>query len=498
MNIFSHNRFSFFELCFSVAILGMLTLLVEPAFAQAPAWDMALTVNHASSEPTEIIATATDSEGNAYIAGNFYGQASFSKTTLTSVGDADVFVAKWNAKSKNFVWAVSAGGSDKDGIKGLSVNGRSIYIVGNSIKPDFSAANAKKFAFGGKVLTADSQKDGFIAKLVEAETDSSVSFSWAMWAGGVWNEGNTYGLTSVAVNGTNVYVAGSFNSKSASFGSNDVKLNRSGFETGHDLFVAKLTDTGSTGKFVWVQKAGSAGDNIANSLAVHGANIYVAGWFSGATILLGKNSLTNGGKDDAFISKLKDDGNTGSFIWSQRLGGIGEDKASSIAVNGASVYVTGQFEKTAVFGKLALTSAGKGDAFIVKLTDLGITGSVVWAKRAGGERNDAAMNVAVSGTNLYVAGGASNPSTFDKKVFPSGPEPQDIFVWKLSDLGIDANFAWVQQAGYGYTDHANSVSVSGANVYVGGKVGPNSRFGSQKFKDQIDFHNFGFLALIKE
>ena len=99
-----------------------------------------------------------------------------------------------------------------------------------------------------------------------------------------------------------------------------------------------------------------------NALAVSGTSVYVAGHFAGPTAAFGSTTLTNAGATntaDGFVAALTDAGNAGSFAWTQRAGGTGNDVINALAVSGTSVYVAGYFASpTAGFGPATLTSAG--------------------------------------------------------------------------------------------------------------------------------------------
>ena len=170
-------------------------------------------------------------------------------TTLTSAGGGDVFVAKFNPASNQFVWAQRAGGTEVDYASALAVSGTSVYVAG-----EFTSPSA---GFGPVMLTnagAPRIGDVFVAKLTDA--GPTASFDWAQRAGGVGDDR----VHALAVSGPSVYVAGSFDSPTAGFGATtltnaDVALRAS------DVFVAKLTDAGGTGSFAWAQRAGGAGSS---------------------------------------------------------------------------------------------------------------------------------------------------------------------------------------------------------------------------------------------
>jgi hypothetical protein len=236
-------------------------------------------------------------------------------------------------------------------------------------------------------------------------------FMWAQRAGGTGFEK----ATALAINGASIYVAGYFGGSTADFGT--TTLSNAGANTGgYDVFVAKLTDVGSTGSFTWAQQAGGNGLDYANALAVSGNNVYVAGSFDSPTVSFGLTTLTKIGTittaDDVFVTKLIDAGSTCSFAWVQQAGGLDDDQVRTLAVSGTSVYVAGAFSSpTAGFGLTNLTSAGFYDVFVAKLIDAGSTGNFAWAQRAGGMGYKATYALAVSSTSVYVAGYFGNSTS---------------------------------------------------------------------------------------
>ncbi len=62
-----------------------------------------------------------DAAGNVFVSGTFYGQADFGPIRLTSAGDADAFVVKFNS-SGTTQWARSWGSADQDSGNELAVD----------------------------------------------------------------------------------------------------------------------------------------------------------------------------------------------------------------------------------------------------------------------------------------------------------------------------------------------------------------------------------------
>lgn len=481
--------------------LVLLLLAICQARAQAPAWQTAIAPNQASGNNLSLVrATATNASGDVYVTGNFQGTVSFGNTTLTGAGanTFDVFVAKWSPNTGNFVWAQRAGSADTEQSLAIAANGTNVYIAGyfNGATATFGSTtltsrgtgdafvakitdagssgsftwaqgaggaagdaaigvtvsgagvyvvgdmNSATASFGGITLTnADnsaSTADVFVAKLVDA--GPSASFAWAQRAGGVGSDlGNA-----VAVNGPNVYVAGSFASPTAAFGATTLaNVTTPGGTNGYDAFVAKLADAGSTGDFVWARQAGGSAIDVANAVAVSGANVYVGGSFTSATTSFGSTLLANNGAGyDAYVAALVDAGSSANFSWAQRAGGSGNDFVNAVAATSTNVYVAGSFSSpTATFGSsqpggtslVNANSNNTADVFVAKLTNAGPSTGFTWAQRAGGMNNDYGQAVALSGTSVHVAGYLAPPASFGSLSITAPAGGQVGFVASLLD-----------------------------------------------------------------
>jgi len=233
---------------------------------------------------------------HVYVAGYFTSATahlgSF-KLPNAGSGSNDVFVAKLidptitarpaSAPTKpEFVWAQRAGGASSDFVYALAVQGPSVYLAGSFV--------GNTTTFGNIILpnaSTTGTSDVFVAKLTDEVTGAN--FTWAQRAGGVGNDG----ARDVAVRGPSVYVAGDFDSPSASFGNTTLTNNGPSYGSYCNLFVAKLTDGASASTFTWAQQAGtSAGDDRAQKMALHGTTVYVTGYFSGLTACFGSLTLT--------------------------------------------------------------------------------------------------------------------------------------------------------------------------------------------------------------
>ena len=341
------------------------------------------------------VATAVAVSGaNVYVAGGFIGTGFFGGVATSAINGTDGFLAKLTdaGTSATFEWVQRLGGAGFDQATGVAASGASVYVVGGF---DTSAG------FGTLSLASAGGGDVFVVKFADAGTFSSSV--WARRAGGT----GTDRATSVAVSGANVYVGGSFASPVASFGA----TNLSGSIT-NNAFVTKLADAGTTGDFVWARQGSSTSANSIDAVAVSSTGLYVGGVHN-ATLGLGTILLPTAGGPDGFVARLTDAGITGDFVWGQRLGGAGTDGVTALAASGPNVYAGGHFAGVAGFGSTTVTSAGNLDVFVAKLFDAGANGNFEWVQRAGGVGLDSGGALALTTAGaLYAGGFVAPPATF--------------------------------------------------------------------------------------
>jgi len=239
-------------------------------------------------------------------------------------------------------------------------------------------------------------------------------------------------------------------------------------------------------ELVWAKRAGGAGTGDAGTaVAVDGSgNIYVTGTFQGtATFGLGEanqTALVSAGSDDIFLARYD---SNGLLQWAKRAGGSGLDRGASIAVDGSGdIYVTGFFQGTATFGvgeanQTALTSAGSDDIFLAQYDS---TGTLQWAKRAGGTGLDRGAGIAVDDLgNSYVTGWFNGTATFglgeanQTALVSAGSD--DIFIAQYDSTGL---LQWAGRAGSTGQDQGVGIAVDGGgNSYLTGYFNGAAVFG---------------------
>lgn len=204
-------------------------------------------------------------------------------------------------------------------------------------------------------------------------------------------------------------------------------------------------------KHLWSKSFGDAYAQYAYAAAVDtSGSMFVAGDFNG-TLDFGGGALTSAGYGDIFIVKL---GSDGAHLWSKRFGDADDQHASANTVDAlGSVIVTGDFFGTVDFGGGALTSAGYEDIYVVKL---GADGAYLWSKRFGDGDGQRAHSVAVDASGDVVITGPFW-GTVD---FGGGPlasaGSDDIFVAKLAS---DGAYLWSKRFGDAGDQEGKAVAV---------------------------------------
>jgi len=227
---------------------------------------------------------ATDSAGNVFVGGVFYSPvAAFGAGSFTNLGNADVFLAKFDAAG-TLQWARQAGGSGEDTAGGVAVAADgSAYLVGAlGGNANFSGSNVTSLA--------GAASDGFVAKFAPGG-----GVTWVRQLGG--NGLSAARAVAVDAAGT-VHVTGYF-SGGAVFGTNTL----GGISGSYDAFLTRLDPNGV---FAFAQQAGGAdlsGDFGLGVGADAAGNSFITGYFSG-TSSIGGGSLPSQGGEDVLVTRF--------------------------------------------------------------------------------------------------------------------------------------------------------------------------------------------------
>ena len=345
-----------------------------------------------------------DGNDDIIVAGYFRGSLGFdtiTPTSLVSQGGDDVFLAKLDS-SGNHIWSKSFGDADVDQLWSLDVTSAGDIVIGGF----FGGA----IDFGGGALNSAGSNDGFVARF-----DSGGVHQWSAAYGDI-DDQRVYGTAFDS--GGNVIVAGRH------IGSIDFGLGSLVSAGNRDIHVAKLD---STGVAVWAQQYGDDASQLAWDVAVDGNdNIVVAGYNLG-TVNFGGSDIS-AVEQDIVVALLNANG---VHQWSVGMGGPGNQEPNAVAFDSAGrVVLTGNAEGDVDFGGGQVSSAGQEDAFVVKLTE---DGEHLWSHLFGspqvefgfGITADAMDNVIAvgfhAGTVDFGGGAVASAGSFDAFVVKLEP-----------------------------------------------------------------------------
>lgn len=324
-------------------------------------------------------AVALGPDGNVVATGRCGGSASFGGATFVTNGSADMVVAKYAGATGAHLWSKQFGGVYDDAASAVAVDPSNNVVFTGYFR------GTVNFGGGPLVTPYGSDLDVFVAKL-----SSTGAYVWAKHFTNTGNE-RGYGIATDA-NG-NVVVGGYF--------SNAVDFGGGSLVSGNamtDAFVARFT---ASGAYSWARRFGASdgNDGIYGVATDTAGNVVVAG-YAVQPIDLGGGLLAALGGSDGFVAKYA--ASSGAHQWSRRLGGVGNDYAYGVAVDGSNnVYVTGAFGALASFGGGSLNLVGGSDAFVAKYSS---TGAALWAKGLGGIGDDLGHGIGISANAPVVTG----------------------------------------------------------------------------------------------
>lgn len=382
------------------------------------------------------------------IAGEFSGTIEFGPSpgalTLTATGVKDVFVARIDTAGR-YLWARRLGGTGLTQIAAyqgaVPDDSGSYYVAGSFVgTTDFDPGP------GVHGETSQGTIDAFVVKI-----DGNGDLIWAQRFG---SPGGNLTVNNLAANaGTAVLVGGcgggvviGGSTLCASPGLNGFAIKVDG-GTGNLVWPHWVCDAGCTSRtvvveddgavvltggsqFASVQKYDSSGTARGSGSTGIGATLAMARDSQGALYVAGEYG------NHAKVVKLSQTphpfyGWVFNPIWAWTLPDSGTSLATSLRIDGDSIYAAGRFSGSAEMEGWLLTSHGMTDAFAIKL-DLA-TGGPQQVETFGGSNTDEPFAIELDEIrNLYTAGVFKATADFD-------PGPA---VYNLTSTGGSDGFVW--------------------------------------------------------
>ena len=153
-------------------------------------------------------------------------------------------------------------------------------------------------------------------------------------------------------------------------------------------------------EFQWAVKAAEAPELRFNDIAADSTGSFVTGTFKGSATFGSTTLSSSGDRDDyeIFVVRVSSGGVVQWAIkagGSLPAGGSDWDEGEGIAVDGVGgALVTGSFQGTATFGSTTLTSSGRRDIFVMRVSS---NGAIQWAVKAGGSNTDEGTGITSDG-----------------------------------------------------------------------------------------------------
>jgi outer membrane protein assembly factor BamB len=356
-----------------------------------------------------------DGQGNIIIVGDFWGSMEFGKSKLTSAGDRDIFVTKFDREG-NHIWSQRYGDRlEQVGVGVDTDTTGAVFLV--------SAFNGT-LEFGGDPLVSSGRYNVALARL-----DQDGRHVWSSCFGD--NRYHVPECIAVAPTGR-IVIAGRF-AGSIDFGGGRIESQSE--QT--DIFLAAFS---SDGENLWAKRFGGPYEQQTRSLAIDAnGNIVLTGVFKGAIDFDGQALSEAQPKDYCgFLSKLDERGST---LWCKRFGEPSAEQGSVVVFDRSNgdvvvagfirnklppevsgkmgavclfarydaagvlrwskafgthvfpdslavapdgrILLTGHFENAVDFGLGPLESAGGYDLFAAMFTS---DGSALWSRRFGDPR----------------------------------------------------------------------------------------------------------------
>lgn len=341
------------EVAFLATLLQDLTTVRARAFIpQHPGFDQTTRIG------APAVAVANDD--GVLVAGHFRGAIDFGLGPLSSIGDQDYYVAKFDAGGApqwNNGWG-----------SGQTTGDERPYTPKLAVDSEGNAYLAGTFRYGLTIgadrLPADAAnaEQAFVAKVAPDGRPR-----WAVPIGGEGRQVVT-AITFSEAEPRAVVAAGIYDGELAIAG----QVWPASTADHVDLFVTKLSPEGTallTRTFPGSRPAGARDDVVsaARDVAVDGTgNVVLFGQVHGS-VSFGPSPLVALGLVDVFVAKLTTDL---EHLWSKRYGDDGDQSAYAGSLDAAgNIVATGLFSGAIDFGGASpLVSAGGTDAFLVQFS----------------------------------------------------------------------------------------------------------------------------------
>jgi hypothetical protein len=242
----------------------------------------------------------------------------------------------------------------------------------------------------------------------------------------------------------------------------------------------------------WVNTILSEGyDDCRDMCTDSSGNVYVTGQIEYSADF-GRLSLSSAGGHDIFVAKYD---SSGYLVWAKRAGGPSGDVGYGVSYDQeGNVFVVGEFEETASFSGIEVEVVGDGNnMFIAKYNS---SGTIQWVRTIGtnaGSTKGYAAACDAQG-NVYGLGTTHSRAILDGSRLFSTRGSSDIIFIKFD---TDGDLEWCKQIGGTESDKGYGLAASDGYVYVTGTFEGSCQFSSSVTLNSNGGYDF-FLAKYSE
>ena len=469
----------------------------------------------------DIIITA-DPQGRTYATGSLRGTGSFGALSLSSTGQDDVFLARYESDG-TCTWVKGMGGEDNHGVDVGVTPAGNIYTLGDfgSTTANFDGIVVPNGGWGTEVFLALYNANGICqwAQSIAVSGGPDDAQSMQVDANGdAWitgkvrdplstfgtltlqNEGaflaryNEAGTAELATQVTTGYLNVALGMDNDIYLSGVTSTNGAIVNLNGGSIVGPALGFGGRDGFLvhydqnldydWLRQVGahrSAYDGGQGIVRDAGGNVYTTGYFNGSAIFCNDTLHEFLAGSCMFLSKRDAAGNC---LWTRHVGtrdslqdGLlfaTSNTGYAIALDAlGNVLVAGAFSDTAMFGTTQLVSAGGTDLFLAKYD---ANGNCLWAQRGGGAGNDVARSVGVDTNGIATITGSYRGSVGIGSASFTSQGLDDGFLARFDAAG---NFLWARSMGGTGLDIGVDVAVDvTGNSYVIGQFTTSATIGT--------------------
>lgn len=343
-------------------------------------------------------------KGFVFVSGVFNGTVQFGTQTLTSQGQDDGFLAKYDS-SGNFVWVKQFGSTWLDRVdKVMFTTNDNMYVT---------ASLGDGTQYGGNTLTSAGGIDGYVFKL-----DSSGNLLDYINIGGSSNE---YAGGLCIKNGS-MYLTGLYFSNTLSAGALDIdKVGQ------YDGFVLRMSETFDP---IWLRSfGGSDYDGGSRTLVDDNGNCYVAGYSTGSIAFDNVSLPGTFGVSDGVIAKYD---SLGNVMWAKRAGtnSFCHYRDLRFGASQNEIQPWGHFKGDIVIGGQTYSSASASEQDFFSAT-YSPSGAVTEVKTYGGTNEESIVELVNTGNALWLCGSFNTSTTFAGSTYTSAGA-SDMGLWKFT------------------------------------------------------------------